>query len=235
VEGDARAGEGEGFWAGLVEKFRGLFSPKERVPAERPKVAWINRAHPEGMPPCLRADVTRFGRKFPDDYPNHIPKRYRQFFTRGKEDAYADFCDFVEEALMIYENKDFSSVEHTIHQLEMQGSRQPIEFPEHCIGMDMGEGRVLLLGNTYFQMTPREYNENPQQRGYFIVLEKLPAARGGEAMRKVGGALYRELPNTQWESSKGTIYNLLHRAADAMPDENREKQHVLRLVRWLAQ
>ncbi len=221
-----------GSWlGGLVEKIKKVFSPKEEEPAAR--IAYIGRTYPDNLLSTTKTNRPRFGPDFPKDYPGSIAKQYSLFFTRGRTNYYSAFEDAILEILMVYEERDFSCIENTAHELTLVGTQRSFEFEEHVLMLPIEDKNLLVLGNTYFEIDFKEYNQHPAPYGYFLWYERTEQSGMSWDFSKMGDVVFQRVPLNQIGSHKSELFPALIKVIDSLPDESHEKAPVQQLLHFL--
>ena len=71
------------------------------------------------------------------------------------------------------------------------------EFEEHCLALQIEEDSLLLLGNSYFETSFKDYNLHPDPYGYFKWYQKVSSSQKGKAFCRVDDQYYQEVPLNQ--------------------------------------
>lgn len=215
-------------WLGkMVAKIKDVFSPKEEEPEETVEIR--ERQFPEGLLYTAHSEEQYFAKVFPADYPQDIPKQFSLFFTRLRINYYPAFEEAVLEILMVYENNDLSSIANTLRDLKLMDADRSFEFEEHCLLIPVGKN-LLMLGNTYFQMTFKDYNKHPAPFAYFKWFQEGTTSQGGTSLR-VDGKTYQEIPLYQIGSNKEVFEGFIQ-VLDSLPDDSYEKPHIQQCLQF---
>jgi len=221
--------EGTSWLGGLVKKLQEAVTPKVKEP--KISIQFIERVYPEKLLPTVKSSRMQFGENFPQDYSADIPEQYASFFSRTNISFYKAFEESVLEILMVYEEKDLLCIANTEHELTWSDNDQPFEFEEHSLALMVEEKNLLLLGNSYFTMSFKDYNNRPDPYGYFKWFEKVDSPQQGKEFCMVDSQCYREVPLNQAGSDK-EVFQGLTRVIDTLPDESREKKSLQQLLNF---
>ncbi|MBF0279333.1 MAG: hypothetical protein HQM13_16170 [SAR324 cluster bacterium] len=213
----------------IVKKLKEVMHPKVQEPEL--SIQFVERIFPQKLLPVVKADRMRFGENFPQDYPADIPEKYSKFFTKSHNNFYVAFEETVLEILMIYEENDFSCISNTPHELLWTDNQHPFEFEEHALALLVEEQYLLLLGNSYFVMSFKDYNRHPNPHGYFKCFRKVKEPQAGKAFCMVNEQAFQEIPLNQINSNNEASEGLI-RVIDSLPDESREKKVVQQLLNF---
>ncbi len=169
--------EGTSWMGNLVQKLKEAVAPK----IEEPKISlqFIERVYPQKLLPTVTSSRMPFGEEFPKNYSAEIPEQYSSFFSRSRTSFYTAFEESVLEILMVYEENDLSCIANTPHELTWSDNDQPFEFEEHSLALLVEEKNLILLGNSYFTMSFKDYNRRPDPYGYFKWFEKVESPQKG--------------------------------------------------------
>ncbi|MBF0287154.1 MAG: hypothetical protein HQM14_04990 [SAR324 cluster bacterium] len=230
VEAETKDGR-KSSWLGLiVGKVKEIFHPTAKEPEL--EIAFIDRVYPEGLLSTVNTDCMRFGQVFPKDYPSSVPKQFSLFLTRSRTNFFPAFEETILEILMRYEENDFSCIENTPFQLTMSDNNRGLEFEEHCLAIPVEGKYLLVLGNSYFEMSFKDYNIHPAPYAYFQWYEKISKNHSGDGFRNFDSLTYKEIPLKQIGSHKAAFQGLI-RVIDSLPDESREKRHIQQMLHFL--
>ncbi len=230
IEAEMKDGRKSSWLGQIVGKLKEIFKPTAQEPED--SVDFIDRIYPEDLLTTAKTDCMRFGQVFPKDYPSSIPKQFSLFMTRSRTNFFPAFEETILEILMRYEENDFSCIENTSFQLTMSDNNRALEFEEHCLAIPIEDQYLLVLGNSYFEMSFKDYNIHPAPYAYFQWYQKVPQDRNGAGFRKVDNQTYKEIPLKQINAHKQAFQGLI-RVIDSLPDESREKTPIQQLLHFL--